>query len=268
MGVTNTLAVYAAKAQYEDLPKEVIEQAKVATLNILGAAFGGCKTRIGNLHVTLAKDTGGGRPESTIIGDGSKVSSPFAAYANGNLAFALDYEDVVVYTIHAGPIVIPAALVVGEKVKATGKDFILAVVLGYEVGTRIGLSMQPSAERGRKVWGQVYTPFSACASAEKLLGLSADQMEVAFGVTGTYAMVPSAYKYFGIVKDTRPMREVKLGWGWMSMAGVFSALSARQGFGGGYGILDGDEGFWIMAGSDRCELEKMTEGLGSTYYIQ
>jgi 2-methylcitrate dehydratase PrpD len=236
-------------------------------LNILAVALGGYKTRIGSLHIALAKSSAGGVTESTIIGDGAKVSCPFAAYANGNLAFALDYEDVVLYTLHAGPIVVPAALAVGEKVRASGKDVITAVVLGYEVGTRIGLSMQPTAERGSKVWGQQYTPFSSCVSAGKLLGLDDDGMDRAFGVTGTYSTVPSAYKYFGIVEETRPMREVKLGWGWMSMAGVFGALSAKEGFQGGHGVLDGDEGFWIMAGSDQCDFAKMTEGLGETYLI-
>jgi 2-methylcitrate dehydratase PrpD len=268
MGPTRMLANYACAAKYDDLPQEVVAHAKIAILNILAVALGGYKTRIGKLHLELAKETGGGIPESTLIGDGEKVSCPFAAYANGNLAFALDYEDVVLYTLHAGPVVIPAALAVGEKVNASGKDFILATVLGYEIGTRIGLSMQPSPERGAKVWGQQYTPFAPCVSAGKLLGLTSNEMDIAFGVTGTYATVPSAYKYFGIVEETRPMREVKLGWGWMSMAGVFGALSAKKGFRGGHGVLDGDEGFWIMSGSDRCDFEKMTEGLGTTYLIQ
>lgn len=267
MGVTRKLAEYAATLRYEDLPDEVVEQAKGATLNILAVALGGYKTRIGALHIKLAKETAGGKPDSTIIGDGTRIACPFAAYVNGNLAFALDYEDVVLYTIHAGPIVIPAALAVGEKNSGSGKDFLVAVVLGYEIGTRIGLSMQPSAERGSKVWGQQYTPFASCVSAGKLLNLNEEEMDVAFGVTGTYATVPSAYKYFGIVSETRPMREVKLGWGWMSMAGVFGALSAKQGFRGGYGILDGEEGFWIMAGSDQCDFDKMTDGLGSSYVI-
>ena len=130
-----------------------------------------------------------------------RVLDSFDTGKRENLAFALDYEDVVLYTIHAGPIVIPAALAVGEKLNVSGKDFILSVVLGYEIGTRIGLSMQPSAERGSKVWGQQYTPFAACVTAGKLLGLNEEQMDIAFGVTGTYATVPSAYKYFGIVNE-------------------------------------------------------------------
>ena len=267
MGVTRTLARFVAEAKYEDLPPKVVNHAKMAVLNILAAALGGYKTKIGERHIQLAKNTSGAISESTIIGEGTKVSCPFAAYANGNLAFALDYEDVVLYTLHAGPIVVPAALATAEKKGASGIDFLNAVVLGYEIGTRIGISMQPTAERGSKVWGQQYTPFAACIASGKLLGLSEEQMDAAFGITGTYSTVPSAYKYFGMVNETRPMREVKLGWGWMSMIGVFSALSADIGFGGGYGVLDGDEGFWIMAGSDRCEFEKMTAGLGSEYVI-
>ena len=50
-------------------------------------------------------------------------------------------------------------------------------------------------------------------SDRRLLGLDATQTEAAMGITGTYALVPSAYKYFGIVDETRPIREAKLGWG-------------------------------------------------------
>ncbi|NWG75300.1 MAG: MmgE/PrpD family protein, partial [Rubrivivax sp.] len=124
MGVTRTLAQYAVNTKYEDLPKEVIEQAKVCILNILGAAFGGCKTRIGKLHINMAKDIGGGNPQATIIGDGTKVSVPLAAYANGSLGFALDYEDMIHYILHPGYISVAASLAVGEKLKSTGKDLL------------------------------------------------------------------------------------------------------------------------------------------------
>ena len=69
--------------------------------------------------------------------------------------------------------------------------------------------MLPSPERGAQVWGQQYTPFAPCIAASRLLGLDAGQTEAAMGITGTYALVPSAYKYFGIVDETRPIREAK-----------------------------------------------------------
>ena len=265
--VTRQLASYAAGLRFKDLPREVIAHAKVAVLNIVAAAIGGARTRIGRIHAKLAKDFGGGISESTLIGGGGKVSRAAAAYANGNLAFALDYEDVCHYVIHAGPIVVPAALAIGESIGASGRQFLTAVVAGYESGTRIGLSMQPTAERGAQVWGQQYTPFAACAAVGNLLGLRAEAMDAAFGVTGTYATVPSAYKYFGIVAETRPMREAKLGWGWMSMAGTMGALSAQAGLRGGHGILDGQEGFWIMGGSDRVDHSQIVKDLGTTWLL-
>jgi 2-methylcitrate dehydratase PrpD len=266
-GPTRRLAGFAASLRYSQLPAEVVATAQVAMLKIFAAALGGARTRIGQLHAQFACQTGGGVREATLIGSGIKVSRPLATYANGGLAFALDYEDVCHYVIHAGPIVVPAALAVGETAHCSGRQLLAAIVAGYEVGTRIGLSMQPSPQRGAQVWGQQYTPFAACVAAGNLLGLDARRMDAAMGVTGTYAPVPSAYKYFGVVAETRPMREAKLGWGWMAMAGVVGALSAKAGFSGGYGILDGNEGFWIMAGSDRCDFTRMTAGLGDEWLI-
>lgn len=268
MSTTRALAEYAANGTFESLPDKTIQSAKVATLNILAAAVGGARTTIGRHHVNLAIATGGGIRESSLIGSSTQASVAMASYANSSLAFALDYEDVVHYCIHAGPVTIPAALALGEKLNSSGKDFIVAIERGYEIGTRIGLSMQPTAARGAQVWGQQYTPFAPCIAAASLLRLDARATEVAMGIAGTYAPVPSAYKYFGIVEETRPMREAKLGWGWMSLGGVFGALSAAEGMQGGYGILDGDEGFWIMAGSDQCQHDIMTENLGDTHYIE
>ena len=266
--VTHRLAEYAVSGTFDELPDDVVDRTKIAILNILGAALGGAATRIGQNHLNLARTTGAGIREASLIGANDKVSVPMAAYANASLAFALDYEDVVCYCIHAGPVTIPAALAVGESRGVSGRDFIIAIERGYEIGTRIGLAMQPSAARGAQVWGQQYTPFAPCVAAGRLLGLDPHAMDSAMGIAGTYAPVPSAYKYFGTVAETRPMREAKLGWGWMALGGVFGALSAAEGLGGGHGILDGEEGFWIMAGSDRCDHNVMVADLGNTHYIR
>jgi 2-methylcitrate dehydratase PrpD len=265
MNETRALASFAAKTSFDDLPGEVVETAKLAALNIVGTCLGGYQTRIGKLHIELAKDFGGGREQATIIGDGSKISVPAAAYANGNLGFALDYEDMLHYVLHPGYVTLAAGLAVGEQLSASGKDLVTAVVLGYEVAGRIAVAIQPTPERGAQVWGEGYHPFAAAVTAGKLLGLGAEDLDVALGIAGAYSCVPSAYKYFGPVEQTRPMREVKLAWGWMCMAGVMAALSARNGFSGGRGVLDGEHGYWTMAGSDRCDFERLVGGLGETW---
>ncbi|NNM01365.1 MAG: MmgE/PrpD family protein, partial [Gammaproteobacteria bacterium] len=265
MSVTQQLVEFAVNTSYDDLPESVVDVVKLGNLNIIGTCLGGYQTRIGQMHVDIAREFGVAPAQATLIGDGSKVSIPFAAYANGNLGFALDYEDMIYYILHPGYITIAAALAVGEDLNVSGRDYIAAIALGYEVAGRIGVSMQPTAERGSQVWGEQYHPFASAVTAGRLLGLTVDEMNVAFGIAGTYASVPSVFKYFGPVEQTRPMREAKLGWGWQCMAGVMAAISAKKGFRGGHGILDGEHGFWIMAGSDRCDFDRMVAGLGRSW---
>jgi 2-methylcitrate dehydratase PrpD len=265
VGATRELAAFAAEARFEHLPPDVMETVKIATLNILGCCLGGARTRVGQLHVKLAKEIGGGVGEATIVGDGARVSVPAAAYANASLGFALDYEDMIRYIAHPGHATVAAALAVGERLRINGREFLVAVAAGFEVCSRIAVAVQPTPERGAEVWGEQYHTFAAAATAGRLFELNSDQMEVAFGIAGAYTSVPSAYKYFGPVSETRPMREVKLGWGWNCLAGVVAALSAKRGFAGGYGVLDGRHGFWIMHGSDRCDFERMVAGLGEIW---
>lgn len=267
MGTTRDLTDFVARTSYDDLPPATVEATKLAVMNIIGCMLAGYQTRIGKLHTEMAKDMGGGREQSTIIGDGTKVSAPLAAYANGNFGFALDYEDTVLYIAHPGYITTSSGLAIGETLNASGKDLILSIALGFEVVARIGAAMQPTPERGAQVWGEQYHPFASAVTAGKLYGLDSETLDVAFGIAGTYSTVPSAYKYFGVVAETRPMREVKLGWGWMSMAGTVAAQSAHRGFRGGHGVLDGEQGFYIMAGSDRCDHDQIVRDLGKTWAI-
>ena len=267
MGTTRDLTNFVANTSYADLPQQTVDATKLAVMNIIACMLAGYQTRIGKLHTEMAIDMGGGREQSTIIGNGTKVSAPLAAYANGNFGFALDYEDTVLYVSHPGYITTSSGLAIGEMLGSSGKDLILSIALGFEVVARIGSAMQPTPERGKQVWGEQYHPFASAVTAGKLFGQDAETLDVAFGIAGTYATVPSVYKYFGIVEETRPMREVKLGWGWMSMAGTVAAQSAQRGFQVGHGVLDGEQGFYVMAGSDRCDFDQIVRDLGKSWAI-
>jgi 2-methylcitrate dehydratase PrpD len=267
LGVTRQLARFVARTGFDELPEEVVETARLACLNIAGTCLGGYQTRIGRLHVELAKELGGGPERATIVGDGARVSVPAAAYANANLGFALDYEDMLHYVLHPGHATFAAGLAVGEELRASGRELLAAIVLGYEVGDRIAVAIQPTAERGAQVWGEGYHSLPAAVTAGKLLGLGEEELDVALGIAAVYSCVPSVYKYFGPVAETRPMREVKQGWGWQCLAGVVAALSAKRGFRGGHGVLDGEHGYWTMVGSDRCDFERMLDGLGERWVM-
>lgn len=262
MSVTRELTDFVARTTYDDIPSEVIEVIKLSTLNLLGCCIGGLDVRDSRMHVGLAKEFGKYPQQATILGDGTLVSAPYAAYANCNLAFALEYEDVLHYVFHPGQATIPSALAICEQKGASGRDFLTAVALAYEVGARIAVSIQPTVNRGKQVWGMPFHSLAAAIAAGKVLGLSSAQLDTALGIAGTHALVPSSNKFVGVVEETRPIREIREACGSQCRAGVMAAIMTERGFRGGHGILDGDTGFWVMAGSDRCDFAGMGANLG------
>jgi 2-methylcitrate dehydratase PrpD len=264
MGVTDTLVDYVTRTKFNDLPNEVVSMAKMRILDSLGCALGGYKTKIGSTVIAGFGVTNRIDGESTVIGHGGKSLCRDAAYVNATLINALDYDDVTSHG-HPASSILGGALAVAEKVGASGKGLLTSFVVGYEVDMRVGNSMRPSEERWKKVWGVgSHQAFGPASAVSKLLGLNRIQTLNAFGVAGTGSPIPSAQK-FGY--DNRPCTFVKDAVGWAASAGTTGALLAHAGFLGCRDFLDGDMGFWIMAGPDRCDFNKMTAGLGREYEI-
>ena len=260
--VTKELANYAVKTRFEDYPREVIDKAKILILDNIGCMLGGSQTVLGKAMLDPIKSMGG-REEATIVGVGVKLPTIQAAFVNGTTANALDYDDT--YLGHPGSSIIPSALAMGEWKHASGKDVINAVLIGYDVGDRIARAIQPSYERLQNVWGVgTWQTFSAVAAAAKVLDFDLGRMLNAFGVAGATAPLPNTQKWGWDIEE-RPIHWVKEPTGWAAWTGTTAAVLAANGFVGNRYILDGDNGFWIMAGSDQCDFDEMTRGLGTEY---
>lgn len=263
---TKKLAEYAVNSRFENYPVEVIEQVKMLILDLIGCMCGGCQTSLGKAIVTPLKSMGG-QPEATIIGGGTKVPTIQAAFANGTTGNALDYDDTLLGIGHPGASVIPAALAIGEWKHASGKAVLDAILVGYDVGDRIGLAIQPSYERLQKVWGVgTWQTLGAAAAAAKVLDMDLNKTLNTYGVAGATAPLPNTQKW-GWDLSERPIHWVKEPTGWPCWTGTTAAILADNGFIGNRYILDGENGFWIMAGSDRCDYGQMTRGLGSEFEV-
>ena len=274
MSSTRALASYISKLKYEDLPPSVVEKGKIAILDVLGISIGAYPLELSRTFLDLAKDMGGGRKESTLIGDGSKVSVPYAAFGNGALSFMLDFNDYHpsesgMAPACIGALAVPAALAAGEPRGISGKELITSVVAGYECGARIIHSMDMTREAADRLTGESVSVFASVGAAGRALGLDEDQMLSAVGMTGIYTMVPGMYKWV-YDEGLTPRRDVKLGWAWMCMTGAFAAVSAQKGLKmlQENNILDGDLGLWRMLGMDTWKDEKITEGFGEIFHIQ
>ena len=163
--------------KYYDLPPLVVEKGKLAVLDAVGISIGAYPISWSRTFLELAKDLGCGRGEATLIGDGTKVSVPLAAFGNGALSFMLDYNDYHprdsgVAPACVGALAVPAALAAGEVRGISGKELIVSVVAGYECAARIIHSMDMALESAQKLNGESVSVFTSAGAAGRALGLS------------------------------------------------------------------------------------------------
>src|SRR3990172_8235203 len=135
---TRALAEFAASLSYDDLPAEVMDVTKRMILDSLGTALAattlgdGCKESMSVMREL------GGKPESTILGIGEKVSAPNAAFANGALVHALNYDPIGTHVGHLGVVCLAAPLAMAEAVgRVTGRELLTASVVACEITARV-----------------------------------------------------------------------------------------------------------------------------------
>ena len=163
-------------------------------------------------------------------------------------------------SIHLGVSVFSAALAVAEQVGASGRDFLTASVVGFEVAARLAMALKPTEHYGRGFHPTATCgTFGAAASAAKLLGLSEAQLLSALGIAGSQSAGSMEFLAEGAwTKRLHP--------GWAAFSGVHAALLAKEGFIGPRTILEGRDGF-LKAYGVRPEPSKISAGLGEDFQI-
>jgi 2-methylcitrate dehydratase PrpD len=257
--------------EFDDLPDYVLHEMKRVILDSIGLAFAGHSTERGKIASELAIRLNG-PPESSIIGTSDKVSCVNAAFANGELMNALDFDPVSSKGGHDVPTLVSAIFAVAESIEASGKDFILATALGIEISQRLRLAtkgIRISGYRDAKVlWPDVLgystSALGAAAGGGKCLNLNEEQISNAIGIAG-YICPPSTFMKF---VDTAPIRTTKYGFlGWGAKAGVTAALLAEMGYTGDIDLFNGEYSFWRFIGKEKNEwnMEDITQDLGNNW---
>ncbi len=261
---TKRLAQYAANIKFEDIPDNIVLSAKSCIKDSIACMLGGTTTKPGRQVIELIIAMGG-RKESTVIGEPIPIPAPYAAYINGFLANACDMDDNYFGMGHPAPAIVPTALALGESKGLSGADLISAVVAGYEIAIRVGKSMLPMSILTRSVRGQsTWMIFGSIAVAGRLMNFNTQQMTTAFGIAATHASVPFLAK---VGYRDRPMNTIKNNFGWSCMGAILAAELTSRGFLGTTSILEGENGFWRMAGADRSNWEGLLDNIGEKYEI-
>lgn len=255
--VSKLLAEMAATTTFDDLSDAAIIESKRAVLDWLGSCISGALEPPAKMAQQLIS-TWGNSDESTVFG-ASRASASAAALANGVASHILELDDVHKgSTLHAAAPIIPAALAVAEREKASGKDFLLAVVLGYDAAFRIGEAVNPSHYFYWHPTGTVAT-FGAAIAAGSLLKLSSEQMLNALGGAGTQASGLWEFNADGAMsKHLHPAKA--------AFNGIVAADLAKLGFTGASRILEGERGFF-QATSENPDPTRVTDRLGEHWKI-
>jgi 2-methylcitrate dehydratase PrpD len=200
----------------------------------------------------------GGNPHARVIGADFKTSSPNAALANGTMAHALDYDDVVVMG-HPTAALLPAILALGEEAGTSGKAVLESLVIGFEVwGTLAACGINPRASGFHPT--AILGTMAAAVSASKLLGLDVEQTRMVLGLAASHAG--------GMARNrgtmTKPYHAGKA-----ASHGVVAALLVQQGFTATPDIIEGRFGFYdALSNGDGNEDGRMTEHLGNPFVLQ
>ena len=215
-------SAFIAKLRWTDVPKHARQRIESLVHDFAAVTGAGSRTPTAGLAADYAVQQHAG-DQATLLYDGRRVSATGAAWANGVLANALDFDDGHrLVKGHPGACVIPAALAVGELTDAPREDVLAAIAIGYEIAVRAGIALHARAAdyHGSGAWGAV----GAAAAAARLLGLGPTQIGHALGLAEYHApMAP-------IMRSVADPAMTKDGCGWGAMVGTSSVLLAADGF--------------------------------------
>ncbi|MEE9147397.1 MAG: MmgE/PrpD family protein [Candidatus Tectomicrobia bacterium] len=258
-GATRQLAAYVATTPTDHFPDDVMDRAKYFVLDYLGVALRGSHTASSAAIQTFIDGFAPGN--ATIVGRNQRAHPAYAALANGAAEHSLEMDDThQAGSIHLGAPIVSALIAASEMQPVSGREFLAAMIVGYEVAARVAMAVGPAAhyQRGFHPTGTCGA-FGTAAAVSRVWGLDTDATAHALGIAGSQTAGSMEFLATGAwTKRLHP--------GWAAHNGIIAAGLARSGFTGPDSIFEGRDGF-VRSYSNAPRVEKLTEGLGSAYEI-
>ncbi len=264
-GLSDTLCRHIAETPVSALSAATREATGRAILDATGVmlAASGMSPDVAPF-IALAEGSGG---PCSILGVGARTSAAMAAFANGAMGHALDYEDAFdPAPCHPNAAAMPAAIAMAQQLGAegapvSGAEFVTAIAIGCDLVCRMGLSLRQTMEESGWYPPPILGAFGAAAAAARLARLSPDQVRDALSLILCQATAPGEIKHSeGTV--IRAVREA-----FPAQAAVTSVLLARGGVRGFETPLEGKGGFFRLYVDGRYEEADLLDGLGERFHI-
>ncbi len=261
MDETRLLVEKCQEINYATLSEDVTDRVKYLILDYIGVAARGSLSDSSRPVYSLVDSLDKNHAGAVIIGTNIRANPSFAALANGTAAHSLELDDVVnAASLHPAVTIMTAALAAAHINGCSGKELIEAVVAGYEVTIKLGISLDPSAH-----YAQGFHPTGTCGTmgssitAAKILKLEQKEMMSALGIAGSQAAGSMEFLTDGAFTK-------RLHAGWAAHSGVVAALLSKEGFTGPETILEGPFGF-LHAYSPKSDPAMILTNWGHPYEI-
>jgi 2-methylcitrate dehydratase PrpD len=267
--IMQQLSTYMASAGTRALPDDVTEKTKEHILDTFAAMISGSGLPPGRAAIEFARGYGG-KEIATVVASNIVCGPIEAAFANGVLAHSDETDDSHGPSrSHPGVSVVPAGFAAGEQFAITGVHFIRAVTLGYDVGSRITMSMGGPAYQAathRSTHGTAAV-FGAGAAAGCAAGLNTEKMRLLLDYTAQQTSGIGAWS-----RDAEHMEKAFLFAGKPAAGAVLAASLIQSGWSGVQDVFSGPDNFFEALaprenGAIKADPTVLVDKLGERYEI-
>ena len=257
------LSAYMADARNRALPEDVVEKVKHHILDTIASMVSGSELPPGRAAIQFARSYGGEKI-ATVVASNVLCGPIEAALANGVLAQADETDDSHAPSLsHPGCAVVPASLAAGERFGTGGTQFLRAVALGYDVGTRVSMTLggQNFMNETHRDTHSLSEGFGAAAAAGCIASLSAQQMRWLLD----YAAQQSSGIAFWM-RDSEHMEKAFVFGGMTARDGITAALLVQSGWTGVNDAFSGADNF-LVASLPKADPAGLVDKLGERYEV-
>ncbi len=251
MSIATELAKRILALQYRDLPESALKCAKTAILDTVGVTLAGSR-EVATRIVERVLGSGAANGSSLVYGSGRRTSCLDAALINGTAAHILDFDDCS-NTLGGHPSVpiLPALFALAEEVDASGRELLLAYIIGFETEARIARGV--NFYHYQKGWHPTATLgiFGAAAACARLLDLPQEGVTTALSLG--VSMAAGLKANFGTMTKALHV-------GQCSRNGLLAALLAQEGFTANPEAFEHRQGFLnVFNGAGTFDIDKVLD---------
>ena len=252
-------ADFSSRLRIENMPAEAIAAAKTNLFDTLACATAGVSAS-GVRELRQIVLDWGGKPEASIWCSGERVPAHHAAWVNGMMANARDYDDTHdAAVLHAGVSVVPAAIAAAElNSEATGADLIAGIAAGLELICRLGTATTIGIIESGFIYTSLFGHFAATAAAARIMGFDREETINALGVA--YSQAAGTHQ---VTRDAALTKRVQPGFA--AKTALISVAMTRAGISGARNTFEGVDGLFRTYLRGRYDPAVLRENLGGRF---